>query len=196
MVAIEADAADAATSTAGRYTFYGRYVGWSGADHREPLATSFAAQYAVGSSFAGATDLIVWRDPKLAQAPIDCTVQGAKPSWYPLVQEGLVIFDEQEHPQVPQTFPVLQPPQLMLSPFPAAAGRARVDGADFPVPYSFGWLYLNLSTDAFGAHGPASDPDAAQAWMMAVESADGRYATGTEAFRLDSACTPSHYFPH
>jgi len=27
------------------YTFYGRYVGWSGIDHRHPLGTNFAARY-------------------------------------------------------------------------------------------------------------------------------------------------------
>ena len=27
------------------YTFYGRYVGWSGADKRHPLATNFAVRY-------------------------------------------------------------------------------------------------------------------------------------------------------
>jgi hypothetical protein len=195
MVAIEADAADPATSTAGRYTFYGRYVGWSGADHREPLATSFAAQYATGSTFAGATDLIVWRDPKVAQAPVDCTVQGAKPSWYPLAQQGIATFDEEEHPVVPPTFPVLQPPLPVPTPFPAATGRARVGDADLAVPYSFGWLYLDLNSSLPGVAGPASDPAALQAWVMAVESADGRYATGTEAFRLDSACAASHFFP-
>jgi len=195
MVAIEADAADPATSTAGRYTFYGRYVGWTGADHREPLSTSFATQYAVGSAFAGATDLIVWRDPKVAQAPVDCTVQNARPAWYPLQQEGLTIFDEEEHPLLPQIFPVLPPPQPLLIPFPAAAERTRVGGAELPVPYNFGWLYLDLNASLNGVSVPPADPSAAQAWVMAVESADGRYATGTEAFRLDSACAASHFFP-
>jgi hypothetical protein len=195
LVAIEADAADPATSSAGRYTFYGRYVGWTGADHREPLATTFAVQYVAGSPLAGATDLIVWRDPKVAQAPLDCTAQVARPIWYPLAQEGLGIFDEEEHPVVPQTFPVLPPPQPIPVPFAAAAQRARVNGPDLAVPYFYGWLYLGLNSTTSGIPGPPSDPAAQQAWVMAVESADGRYATGTEAFRLDSACAPVHYVP-
>ena len=32
------------------------------ADHREPLATNFAARYLNGGAFTGGTDLIVWRD--------------------------------------------------------------------------------------------------------------------------------------
>jgi hypothetical protein len=63
------------------------------------------------------------------------------------------------------------------------------------VPFNFGWLHLDLNTTLSGIDVPPADPGAAQAWVMAVESADGRYATGTEAFRLDSACAPSHFHP-
>ena len=45
------------TSVAGQYTFYGRYVAWTAADHREPLATNFAARYINGGAFTGGTDL-------------------------------------------------------------------------------------------------------------------------------------------
>jgi len=37
LVHIEASAASPETSVAGQYTFYGRYVGWTAADNREPL---------------------------------------------------------------------------------------------------------------------------------------------------------------
>ena len=42
LVRIEASPTDPQTSVAGQYTFYGRYVGWTAADNREPLATNFA----------------------------------------------------------------------------------------------------------------------------------------------------------
>jgi hypothetical protein len=191
MAAIEAAAADPATSTPGNYTFYGRYVGWSAADHREPLATSFAAQYAVGSTFGGAADLIVWRDTKVVQAPFACA---APPAWYPMSQEGLTIFDEEEHPNVAFTFPINNPPPP-LTPFAAATQRTRIGGADIPVPFNFGWLDLELNGTSAGVSQPSADPLARQAWVMAVQSADGRYATGAEAFRLDSACAASHRVP-
>jgi len=190
LAALEASASDPETSTSGRYTFYGRYVGWSAADHREPLATEFAAQYAVGSTFGGAADLVVWRDPKAAQQPFVCVTH---PAWYPLSQEDVVIFDEEEHPYVPRSFPVYPPPPpRQLFPFAAAAQRTRIGDADLPVPYSFGWLLLDLNTTVPGAAAPPFDPAAAQAWVMAVQSADGRYATGGLAFQLDSACHPDH----
>ncbi len=193
LASLEADAADPATSSPGRYTFYGSRVGWTAADHREPLATSFATQYAVGSTFDGAADLIVWRDPKVAQRAFDCP---AIPSWYPLSQEAIEVFDEEEHPLVPLLFPIDGPPQPPLAPFPAAAQRTRLNSAAFPLPFLFGWLYLVLDgTVPAAAAVPPIDPAAEQAWVMAVQSANGRYATGAEAFRLDSACNASHHVP-
>jgi hypothetical protein len=191
MAALEADASNPATSTAGRYTFYGSRVGWSAADHREPLATNFAAQFAVGSTFGGAADLIVWRDVKVAQGPFDCATP---PAWYPMSQEGIGIFDEEEHPVVPLLFPIQGPPTPMI-PFPAAAQRARINGPELPVPYYFGWLYLELNNVQPQVVAPPVDPAAQQAWVMAVQSADGRYATGALAFRLDSACDAKHHVP-
>jgi hypothetical protein len=196
LVAIEASASDPATSTSGRYTFYGRYDGWSAADHREPLATSFAAQFAVPQSFGGTVDLIVWRDPKIAQAPFPCPATGgSRPPWYPLEQEGFTIFDEEEHPVLPIVFPFTQPPQPVPIPFPAATQRSRVGGAQLPVPYNFGWLELDLNTSSTAAV-PPFDPQAAQAWVLYVQSATGRFATAIDAFRLDSACAPNHHLPN
>lgn len=196
LVAIEASASDPATSTPGRYTFYGRYDGWSAADHREPLATSFATQYAVPQSFGGAVDLIVWRDPKVAQAPFPCPAAGgSRPPWYPLEQEGFTIFDEEEHPALPVVFPFAQPPQPVLIPFPAATQRTRVGGAQLPVPFDFGWLDLDLNTFS-GSQVPPFDPQAAQAWVLYVQAAAGRFATAIDAFRLDSACAPNHHLPN
>jgi hypothetical protein len=120
-----------------------------------------------------------------------------RPAWYPLGQEGIVIFDEEEQPQVPQSFPVSpQPPQTGLIPFPAEAQRTTVGGADLPVPFVFGWLYLNLNTSvaAAGAN-PPEDPAAAQAWVTVEMKAQGRFSVGFDAIQLDSACVASHFTP-
>ena len=191
LVHIEASATNPETSVSGQYTFYGRYVNWTAVDNREPLATNFAVRFLNGGPFSGGTNLIAWRDSKVRQGAFKC---GTTPAWYPLGQEQIVIFDEQEHPQVPQTFPVSpQPPQSGIIPFPAEAQSTAIGGAAFPVPYKFGWLFLNLNTTVAAAGSvPPEDPAAAQAWVEAVMSALGRYSVGFDAIKLDSACTANH----
>ena len=67
-----------------------------------------------------------------------------------------MIFDEQEQPQVRAAFPVSpQPPKPGLIPFPAEAQRTHVGGAALPVPFNFGWLFLDLNTTVAAA-GPTS----------------------------------------
>jgi len=197
MVHIEASATNPETSVAGQYTFYGRYVNWQATDNREPLATNFAVRFVNGGGFNGGTFLHVWRDSKSAPASFVCSA-GNGPDWYPLGQEGLVIFDEQEHPQQPQSFPVSpQPRNPGLIPFPAEANSTEVGGAStsLPVPYAFGWLYLNLNTTISGIPDPPEDPRAAQAWVEVQMRAEGRYEVGFSAIKLDSACTALHFTP-
>ena len=198
LVHVEADATNPATSTVGRYTFYGRYVGWTAVDNREPLATNFATRFFNAGPFTGGTTLAVWRDSKVAQGAFTCPATlGVRPLWYPLGQEGLVIFDEDEHPVVPTTVPVSpQPPQTSLIPFPAETQRTLVGGSALPVPFPFGWFDLDLNTTvtAAGANPPV-DPAAAQAFVTAFVEASGRFAVGIEAIRLDSACAANHAVP-
>jgi hypothetical protein len=197
LVHIEASLTDPQTTVPGQYTFYGRYDGWTAADHREPLATNFAVRFATGGVFSGGTSLIVWRDSKVNQNPFTCPATVGRPAWFPLGQEGIVIFDEEEQPQVAQTFPVSpQPPNSGLIPFPAEAQRTQVGGADLPVPFDFGWLYLNLNTTVSAAgNNPPEDPAAAQAWVTAEMTAQGRFSVGYSAVQLDSACAAVHFTP-
>jgi hypothetical protein len=191
LVHIEASATNPETSVSGQYTFYGRYVSFTAADNREPLATNFAVRFLNGGPFSGGTNLIAWRDSKVRQGAFKC---GTTPAWYPLGQEQIVIFDEQEHPSVPTTIPVSpQPPQSGIIPFPAETQSTAVGGAAFPVPFRFGWIFLNLNTTVAAAGSvPPEDPAAAQAWVEAVMSALGRYSVGFDAIKLDSACTANH----
>src|SRR5436190_2143519 len=92
----------AAAHTGGFSAILGGCSGWTAADNREPLSTNFATRFINGGAFTGGTSLIAWRDSKVNQGAFKCTTL---PSWYPLGQEQIVIFDEQEHPEVPQTFP-------------------------------------------------------------------------------------------
>jgi len=191
LVHVEADPTNPQTSVPGQYTFYGRYVSWQATDNREPVATNFAVRFLNGGAFDGGTDLLVWRDSKVNQGFFTC---GTLPSWYPLGQEQLVIFDEQEHPQQPQSFPVSpQPRNQSLLPFPAEAQRTHVGGGSLPVPFPFGWIFLNLNTTVVPAGAnPPEDPAAAQAWVTAVMTSSGRFSVGFDAVHLDDACAASH----
>jgi hypothetical protein len=198
LVHIEADAVNPLTSTAGRYTFYGRYDGWTAIDNREPLATNFAVRYLDGGPTKGGTTLAVWRDSKVAQGAFTCpAVVGTRPSWYPLGQEAIVIFDEQEHPAVTTPVPISpQPPTQTFVPFPAESQRTLVGGDALPVPSPFGWLYLDLNTTVPTAgSNPPVDPAAAQAFVTGFFETSGRFAVGIEAVRLDSACAANHAPP-
>jgi hypothetical protein len=198
LVHIEASSSDPDTSVPGQYTFYGRYTAWTAADNREPLVTSFAARFLNGGAFTGGTSLVAWRDPKVNQAAFTCpAIFGSRPSWYPLGQEGVVIFDEQEHPYIPPVPPFWPPPPVDPTiPFRAAATRAKVGGPTFAVPYTFGWLFLNLNTTvvAAGAN-PPEDPAAAQAWVTVIHEANGRFSVGYSAVQLDSAAAAVHVTP-
>jgi hypothetical protein len=198
LVAIEADATNPATSTAGNYTFYGRYVGWSAADNREPLSTHYAAQYFGGGSlFVAGTSMIVWRDTKIAQQPFHCPAAALNAGlpWYPLGQEGAVIFDEQENPLSLQTVPTSpQPPTGNQLFFVAAAQRVQVNSAVLPVPYAAGWMDIDLNSTLTGQAVPPADPAAAQGFVLSAHISNG-HAAVVDAFRLDSACATNHSVP-
>jgi hypothetical protein len=182
------------TDTTGEYTFYGRYVAWTAADNREPLGTNFAVRFLNGGIFSGGTDILSWRDAKVNQGAFTCpATAGVRPPWYPLGQEQIVIFDEEENPEVPTTLPVSPPrPGTSLIPFPAEANRTPVDGPGLPVTPTFGWLYLNLNHTELGNPNPPEDPLAAQAWVTAVMDAEGRFSVGFDAIQLDNATEANH----
>jgi hypothetical protein len=191
------------TTLSGQYTFYGRYTKpapFNAADNREPLSTNFATRYINGGLFSGGTSLICWRDSKVDQAAFTCPAQSGRPPWFPLNQEGVVIFDEEENPSIPQQIPVSPPPPTTTNLIcPAEAQRTRIGGTGFPVPFPFGWLYLNLNMKA-GQVGvpalPTEDPLAAQAWVETLMDASGRFSVGFDAIKLDSACTALHFVPN
>jgi hypothetical protein len=194
LVHIVADAADPETSTPGKYTFYGRYVGWSAADNRHPLATSFAAPYLNGGPSAASSSLIVWRDSKVNQGPFACpATPGVRPSWYMLGQEGTLIFDEQEQAVVPASFPLSPQPPGGFDPFPAEAQRVVVNGPSFPVPFNSGWVDLDLNTTVTPAGAvPPADPAAAQAWVAVKILSGGTFSAGYDAIQLDNAAHAIH----
>jgi hypothetical protein len=169
----------------GDATFYGRYVNGSGIDDREPLATVWASRFAVNGAFSGGTDLVVWRDSGRRVAPFPC---GTMPPGFPLVMLNELTFDEQERAQTPSLFPCAPDgcPGPPVGALPAEAGRVQVGGPDFPVPFDFGWLLLDLKIPPPGQ----GDNGLRQGWVGTVMKAQGRFSVGFGATPLDSACDP------
>jgi hypothetical protein len=176
---------DPIVTTSGNYTFYGRLNGFTAIDQREPLSTSFSARFNPGGTsnswriptpVAARTTLIVWRDPKVPQVPFTC---GTPPAWYPLGQESITAFDEQEHPQI----------LTGVTPFPAATQMVQIGSTALPVSFTAGILWLDLNTTVAGAAGPTNDLAAAQAWVQVI---DGKLGVLHNAQQYDSATKPSH----
>lgn len=179
MVHLEADA----SLDSGEYTFYRRYSFGTGADNREPLGTSFWARYTDQGIFTGGTRLITWRDSKRRIFPFTCAL--VAPSPFPLSQNQVVIFDEQENPDVPESSPFSPPAPGTLVPFPWEAGAVTVGGADFPSPFSSGWLFLNLNNTVSGSEVPFEP--ALQNFVAVVQQQTAVFNIGFGAFQLDNA---------
>jgi hypothetical protein len=169
----------------GDFTFYSRYVGNTGVDQREGLASQFATRYAQGGAFDGGTDLIVWRDSRSTDI-----VGGPCPAendfvWYPLNQELVVAFDEEENNEELcfTTSDVSPPTGGQQTCFPIETGRynvavSGVPGSQSLAPsFTFGWMFLDLDLSA-------AQPS--QAWVTTVMSALGRFSVGFDAIQLDN----------
>jgi hypothetical protein len=174
-------------------TFYSSKAG-DGLDAREPLPTAWATRYLAGGIPGDvATELIYWRDPREPSQPFAC--EGSARSfddvvpWFPLTDGvGWVVFDEQENPDIFRECGVATcPPPHPLDDahFPFHAGRLRVGGPDLPVPFHFGWLYLDLGRDEA----------AAPSWIGTLMQAEGRFSAAIEATPLDDPCSPGRTPP-
>ena len=175
---------ETSSTLAGQRTFYAHDVGFTGADEREPLPTTWAVRYLSGGGFQGATDLIIWRDPRTPGAPFLC---GGTPAGYPADENAIVVFDEQENAAVPsQCFP----PNPCGLPLPrlGASSRLAVGGTEFPVPYQFGWLFLDLNLPPAPVD-PFDPVDAS--WVGTVMSSQGLFSVGLAGTPLDNGCSPS-----
>jgi hypothetical protein len=173
LVHIQADAN--ILNTPGEYTFYGRYVGGSAADNREPLPTTFATRYANGGLFTGGTHLIVWRDSK-APPGGSCA---AGPNFGILDETQVVAFDEFENVDSDCRSCGLFPDEAQY-----------VDVSSLPVASSFGWLYLNLNhASVRDAVLGAGYTGIAQAWVETIMDGQGRFSVGYDAVQLDNANT-------
>jgi hypothetical protein len=65
-----------------------------------------------------------------------------------------------------------------------------VGSASLPVPFQFGWLYLDMKTSA-----PAVAQPATQSWLGSIHTAQGAFSVGYEADPRDSGCSPETASP-
>jgi hypothetical protein len=188
LVHIQASAVDPESSLPGEYTFYGKHVFWTAADNRQPLSTQFAGRFVNVPKhpvFSGGTSVIVWRDPKVQQGYFNC---GATPAFFPLNQTQIVVFDEQENPELPMLPPIPPFPASDIVPFPAATQIVKIGGPAFPVTTPSGWIFFNLDTIVVPAgSNPPENPSAAQAVVTMVLESKGKFSTSYRATTLQSA---------
>lgn len=195
LVHIRAEPLDPEASTPGEYGFYTRFNFGAQVDSRQPLGAKFGARFTnvpKDKLFPQGTSLVVWRDPKApVQLGFTC---GAKPSWFPLAQEEIVAFDEQENPELVE-FPAVPPlPASPITAFGAATQKVKVDGPTFPVSFASGWIYLNLNTVVAAAGGsPAEDPAAAQGWVSSIFDSKGKFSVEERAVMIESAGKTLHF---
>jgi hypothetical protein len=167
------------------YTFYGRYVAYSGEDNREPLATTWGVRYFGSNPPFDASDLLCWRDEGTNDTftYFNCSLGGNPPDGQPMSQDQLVIFDEEENPVTAESPPFSPSPIVPgQTPCPYETNRSRVGGDFLTSPFAAGWLFLNLNTqidgDFNGLH---------QAWVGAIHGSSGRFSVGYQGVAFDHA---------
>jgi uncharacterized repeat protein (TIGR01451 family) len=152
------------------YSFYGSFVNGTGADDRQPLGTSYASRYVSGGAFDGGTQLIIWRDAKVAHpTALTCGQEPAR------MTMGGTAFDEEENASLVAA---------STTTAPWSTQKVQLGGGEFPLANPFGWLDIDLwhpaASSLFG--------NVAQGWVTTIMVAQQRYSVGLRAIRLDSAC--------
>ncbi len=141
------------------YTFYGRFHGWDGRDHRVPLPTTWDMRFLNGGPFAGGASAIVYHDPGMVYDGI--VTCGTRPAPFPL-GGALGACDEDGHTQsLPGTLPMS-----------LVTRKTSVD--QLSLPFAAGFLQL------YGAD--------QQMWVQTVLSARSRFSLGFNATPVSFLC--------
>lgn len=151
----------------GDLTFYGRFVSYTGVDHRAPLSSDWRARFATGGVFDD-TQLLVWRDTQATSSSV--TSCGNRPPWYPLTERSL---GAQSESGGGASFS--GPPQ-----FPLATQKVSVAN-DLDPPFDFGYIDVWLD---FENGTPSS------AWVIWLMQAQGRFSVGQNGIRVNDLCPP------
>jgi hypothetical protein len=177
----------------GDYTFYGRFVADTATDHRHPLATNWAGRFSNDPKdrlFPGGTEVIAWRDPKLPQNAFNCATT---PTFFPMIQEQIVAFDDEENVEAPEIPAVPPLPPQVVTPFPGVTQKTAVGDEQLPVTFPRGFLVLNLNTAIAGQTTNTGDPAAAQSFVTMVH-ANKKHRMAVRGTALDDANNAEHSF--
>lgn len=188
LVAIRADQTE---FVPGDYTFYSRFVADTAIDGRQPLATSWAGRYSNDPKdrlFPGGTEVIAWRDPKRPQAAFSCAVP---PPFFPMVQQQIVAFDDEEQVEGLELPAVPPLPPGVVVPFPGVAQKLSVGDEQLPVTFPRGFLIMDLSTVVVGQTTNTVDPLAAQSFVTFVH-ANRKHRMAVRGTALDDANNADH----
>jgi hypothetical protein len=163
---------EAATLPTGARSFYGRFVGDTGADGREPLPSSFAARFIPKVNPSSTSGLFVWRETGDDVDPVIC---GSAPAWAPLTTKPVQLFDEQTQSAKP------------AAALPVATQRLDLF-TDIANPFQQGLALLDLDYTL------GSRP--AQAFVTSMHVPLGSSPEESlDVRQLEDACTGRHFFP-
>jgi hypothetical protein len=188
LVAIEADDAFSASSTPTTYTFYGRFTQADGGiDNREPLGTTWTAQFKGTGDLA--TDFVVWRDPTSKETQgsgwtCGLSGSGAGPDWAPLVETEVVCVDESTN--VAETLCAGD-----TGCFPVATQRMTVGSGPLSPSFTSGWCHLNLNIDdSFpdDVDFPSPSGTIVQSYVFSVHSQASLTTAATSGTAVAQAC--------
>lgn len=162
---------DPLTNGAGANTFYGRYSNFTAQDNREALASISEGRYFLGGVFNNGTDVVAWRDPGVVVTPFAC---GGTPTGFPLGQNEIIAFDEQEH-----FF------EVSGSPFPLATQKVAL--GSLSIPFNFGLVRLNFTLPG----GNAAVAGRQQSYVSMRYFSGGVFGSSLPAQQINNAGYPA-----
>lgn len=179
-VAIVADASRFAGEPA---TFYGSWIGHSGADARAPLGTRYRARFLHGGAFSGGTDLVIWAEPSLATATgVACDERPTAVD--PCQFLRLTTVDEDASANE----------WTEITPVTEVVTRISVGGPQLPIATLFGLVDVEnrvvpLCNIPIGP--PPLQELPLQSFVLPLHRAEGRFAVGFNAARTaEELCPP------
>lgn len=143
--AVAIEAAPPSFFTAGDRTFYGRYLGASAQDRREPLPSLYHVRYDQ-TVRRKKFELIVWREGNSSFSPVSCEEE---PDWHPMGMAQIVVFDSESNVEEPENTE-----RMYFGSFSNESTVVKNALAD--ISFDEGWIYFNFNT-TFASNTPYSD---------------------------------------
>lgn len=143
--AVAIEAGEPGDFTAGDRTFYGRYLGASAQDRREPLPNIYHVRFDQ-TVRPKKYELIVWREGNSSFSPVSCEED---PDWHPIGMEQIVVLDTESNPMEPEDTERLHSGSFNNE-------LTMVKNALADISFDTGWIFLNFNT-TFSSNTPYSD---------------------------------------